>query len=94
MKKFLADNDMYIYTANAFVYGHFKGAAVKEQVYEPDWRSEERTQYTINVADISPTSVRRDRAVDPDFAARLQGAGHRPTWSRATPTTCCASSPT
>ena len=43
---------MYIYTANAFVYGHFKGAAVKEQVYEPDWRSEERTQYTINVADI------------------------------------------
>ena len=30
---------MYIYTANAFVYGHFKGAAVKEEVYEPDWRS-------------------------------------------------------
>jgi hypothetical protein len=52
LKKFLADNDMYIYTANAFVYGHFKGAAVKEQVYEPDWRSEERTQYTINVADV------------------------------------------
>ena len=43
---------MYIYTANAFVYGHFKGAAVKEEVYEPDWRSEERTQYTINVANI------------------------------------------
>ena len=43
---------MYIYTANAFVYGHFKGDAVKEQVYEPDWRSEERTQYTINVANI------------------------------------------
>src|SRR5271170_4869262 len=52
LKKFLGDNDMYIYTANAFVYGHFKGAAVKEQVYEPDWRSEERVQYTINVADI------------------------------------------
>jgi len=52
LKKFLGDNDMYIYTANAFVYGHFKGAAVKEQVYEPDWRSEERTQYTINVANV------------------------------------------
>ena len=25
---------------------------VKEQVYEPDWRSEERTRYTINVADM------------------------------------------
>ena len=52
LKKFLADNDMYIYTANAFVYGHFKGDLVKEQVYEPDWRGEERTQYTIKVADI------------------------------------------
>src|SRR5271169_6941577 len=52
LKKFLGDNDMYIYTANAFVYGHFKGNVVKEQVYEPDWRSEERTRYTINVADV------------------------------------------
>ena len=31
---------------------HFKGDKVKEQVYEPDWRTEERTRYTINVADI------------------------------------------
>jgi len=52
LKKFLGDNDMYVYTANAFVYGHFKNELVKEQVYEPDWRSEERTRYTINVADI------------------------------------------
>ncbi len=52
LKKFLDDNDMYIYTANAFVYGHFKGDKVKEQVYEPDWRGEERTQYTINVANV------------------------------------------
>lgn len=52
LKKFLADNDMYLYTVNAFPYGPFKGRVVKEQVYEPDWRSEERTQYTINVAEI------------------------------------------
>src|SRR5215467_6222905 len=52
LKKFLGDNDMYLYTVNAFPYGAFKGTVVKEQVYEPDWRSEERTQYTINVADI------------------------------------------
>jgi hypothetical protein len=25
---------------------------VKQQVYEPDWRSEERTRYTVNVADV------------------------------------------
>jgi hypothetical protein len=52
LKRFLADNDMYVYTANAFPYGAFKGTVVKEQVYEPDWRTEERTRYTINVADV------------------------------------------
>jgi hypothetical protein len=52
LKGFLADNDLYLYTVNAFPYGPFKGRVVKEQVYEPDWRSEERTQYTIDVADI------------------------------------------
>jgi len=52
LKKFLADNDMYLYTVNAFPYGPFKNQVVKEQVYEPDWRSEERTRYTNNVADV------------------------------------------
>jgi len=52
LKKFLADNNMYLYTVNAFPYGAFKGTTVKEQVYEPDWRSEERTTYTMNVADV------------------------------------------
>jgi hypothetical protein len=52
LKKFLADNDMYLYTVNAFPYGPFKNQIVKEQVYEPDWRSEERTRYTVNVADV------------------------------------------
>jgi hypothetical protein len=61
LKKFLGDNDMYVYTANAFPYGAFKGTVVKEQVYEPDWRSEERTRYTINVAnvlaDVCPSGI-------------------------------------
>ena len=52
LKAFLAENDMYLYTVNAFPYGPFKGVRVKEQVYEPDWRSEERTQYTMNVAGV------------------------------------------
>ena len=52
LRGFLRDNDMYLYTVNAFPYGAFKGTKVKEQVYEPDWRSEERTRYTMNVADV------------------------------------------
>lgn len=52
LKTFLADNNMYLYTVNAFPYGPFKNTIVKEQVYEPDWRSEERKRYTTNVAEI------------------------------------------
>ena len=52
LKAFLADNDMYLYTVNAFPHGPFKGQRVKEQVYEPDWRSDVRAQYTMDVATI------------------------------------------
>jgi hypothetical protein len=52
LKIFLADNDMYVFTANAFPYGAFKGERVKEQVYEPDWRTDDRAFYTMRVADV------------------------------------------
>ena len=52
LKDFLDSNDLYLYTVNAFPYGPFKGRAVKEQVYEPDWQTDERVEYTIQVADI------------------------------------------
>jgi sugar phosphate isomerase/epimerase len=52
LRAFLADNDMYLYTANAFPFGPFKGVRVKEQVYEPDWSFRERAEYTKNVATI------------------------------------------
>ncbi len=61
LKAFLDDHDMYLYTVNAFPYGPFKNTLVKEQVYEPDWRSDERAVYTMQVADIlaevAPPSV-------------------------------------
>ena len=43
---------MYVFTVNAFPYGPFKGQAVMEQVYEPDWSTEARVAYTCQVADI------------------------------------------
>ena len=52
LRSFLADNDMYVFTANAFPYGAFKGERVKEQVYEPDWRTDDRASYTMRVADV------------------------------------------
>ena len=68
LKKFLGDNNMYLYTVNAFPYGAFKGTVVKEQVYEPDWRSEERTRYTMNVADVLAD------VCTPDIAPSIQSA--------------------
>lgn len=52
LRAFLDANDMYLFTVNAFPHGPFKGKPVKELVYEPDWRSDERADYTMMVADI------------------------------------------
>jgi hypothetical protein len=49
---FLGENDLYVFTVNAFVYGGFKGTTVKERVYEPDWQTDERVRYTIAVAEV------------------------------------------
>jgi hypothetical protein len=52
LKQWLTEQDMYVYTVNAFPYGPFKGRIVMEDVYEPDWATEERVTYTCQVADI------------------------------------------
>jgi hypothetical protein len=61
LKKFFADNDLYLYTANAFVYGVFKKQIIKEDVYEPDWQTPERREYTKKVAnllaDLAPEGI-------------------------------------
>ena len=48
--------------------GPFKGQTVKEQVYEPDWTTEERTQYTMDVASILA------EITDPDVEPTIQTA--------------------
>ncbi len=83
LKSFLAHADMYVMTVNAFPYGPFKGSMVKEQVYEPDWTTDTRTQYTTAVAevlaDIVPEGVEpsnqtaplafRPKVTGPDYIA-------------------------
>ncbi len=39
-------------TVNGFPYGRFHGTRVKEEVYQPDWRSDERVRYTNDLADL------------------------------------------
>jgi len=52
LKDFLKQHDMYLYTVNAFPYGPFKNRVVKKDVYEPDWSTDLRSTYTMQVADI------------------------------------------
>ena len=54
LRSFLDGNDLYLYTVNAFPYGPFKGRVVKEDVYEPDWRSEERRTRLFGTCKFQP----------------------------------------
>jgi sugar phosphate isomerase/epimerase len=47
----MADEDFYVITMNGFPYGAFHGEKVKEKVYAPDWRTEERIRYTLDLAE-------------------------------------------
>ena len=51
-RKFLADENLYVFTINGFPYGRFHGVPVKQEVYRPDWRTVERRDYTIALAEI------------------------------------------
>src|SRR6478752_1927367 len=46
----LARLGAYVFTINAFPFGPFHGVRVKEHVYLPDWRSEERVAFTADSA--------------------------------------------
>ena len=52
LRDFLAAEELYVYTVNAFPHGPFKGRTVMEDVYEPDWSTQVRLDYTTQVADV------------------------------------------
>lgn len=50
--QFLRGQGLYIFTLNGFPYGPFHQQPVKANVYTPDWRDEERVQYTLRLIEI------------------------------------------
>jgi sugar phosphate isomerase/epimerase len=64
LRGFLADNGLYVFTINGFPYGPFHGRPVKEQVYQPDWRREERVAYSNLLADVLADLLPDDPALD------------------------------
>jgi sugar phosphate isomerase/epimerase len=52
LRALLAASNGYVFTINGFPYGPFHGRRVKEAVYQPDWRHEERVAYSNLLADL------------------------------------------
>ncbi len=50
-KAFLQEHNLYVYTINGFPYGRFHGGRVKERVYQPDWTTDARRDYTLDLAE-------------------------------------------
>ena len=46
----LDERNLYVYTINAFPYGSFSAQRIKEQVYSPNWCTDARLEYTLNIA--------------------------------------------
>lgn len=49
LQTFLATHELYVFTLNGFPYGPFHGQPVKANVHAPDWRNDERVQYTLRL---------------------------------------------
>jgi sugar phosphate isomerase/epimerase len=64
LRDFLRREGLYVFTINAFPYGPFHGRRVKEEVYLPDWRDEERLRYTDLVADLLVGLLPDDQALE------------------------------
>ncbi|QKQ72306.1 metabolite traffic protein EboE [Nostoc sp. TCL240-02] len=48
----LTQHNLYVFTLNGFPYGGFHRQVVKDQVYAPDWSTQERVNYTLNLTEI------------------------------------------
>ena len=59
-QRWLGQNRCYVFTINGFPYGAFHGSRVKEQVYLPDWTSEDRLAYTKLLFDLLAQLLPRD----------------------------------
>ena len=51
-RRWLDRENCYVFTINGFPYGKFHGTRVKEQVYQPDWTTDARVDYTNLLFDL------------------------------------------
>ena len=51
-RRWLDTHHCYVFTINGFPYGQFHGTRVKDQVYQPDWTTPQRLDYTNRLFDL------------------------------------------
>ncbi len=51
-REWLDENNCYIFSINGFPHGGFHGKRIKEHVYQPDWTTSERVEYTKRLFDV------------------------------------------
>jgi sugar phosphate isomerase/epimerase len=64
LRDFLHRQGLYVFTVNAFPFGPFHGRRVKEEVYLPDWRDEERLRYSDVAAEVLAELLPDDAQVE------------------------------
>ena len=52
LRSFLRDSGLYVALINGFPYGWFHERRLKDQVFAPDWHTEERVSYTLRLIEI------------------------------------------
>lgn len=63
LRQFLDASGFYVFTLNGFPYGAFHGVRVKEAVYLPDWRDQERLRYTNVLASVLAALLPSDKGL-------------------------------
>jgi hypothetical protein len=51
-RNFLEAEGLYVFTLNGFVYGDFHDPRIKDTIHAPDWRTEQRVQFSLGLIDV------------------------------------------
>ncbi len=87
-KCWLIEHGLYVFTMNGFPHGPFHGEAVKTQVHAPDWRTDERVNYTLrlaqSLAELLPEGVTGGISTSPLSYKAWIDEGDTATWQHLT----------
>lgn len=90
--RWLSEQGLYVPLVNGSTFGAFQGQQVKEEVFAPDWRYEERFQYTMRLARLLERlpHLREDAGIStlPLSYRPWIAAGDNDAWERMTHNLC------